>query len=74
MFRLASRTADATIFVSHAALAARVSTGVMTPADSHVIYNGVATEVVFDDRRRAAEALHGVRRPFTFVLVGRFPR
>ncbi len=70
MFRLASRTADATIFVSHALR--RAFLGVMTPANSHVIYNGVATEVVFDDRRRAAEALHGRRHPFTFVLVGRF--
>ncbi len=70
MFRLAARTADATIFVSHALR--RAFLGRMIPANSHVIYNGVAREAVFDERRRAALALRGQRHPFTFVLVGRF--
>jgi glycosyltransferase involved in cell wall biosynthesis len=68
--RLGFRSADATIFVSHALR--RAILGRSPPANSHVIYNGVAPEVVFDQRRRAAEALLGRRQPFTFVLVGRF--
>lgn len=68
--RLGFRTADATVFVSHALR--RAFLGRTTPANSHVIYNGVAREVAFDDRRRAAEALRGRQQPFTFVLVGRF--
>jgi glycosyltransferase involved in cell wall biosynthesis len=68
--RLVYRTADATIFVSHALRHAVL--GRKTPANSHVIYNGVAREADFDDRRRAAESLRGRRQPFTFVLVGRF--
>src|SRR5262249_54838668 len=68
--RLGYRTADATIFVSHALR--RATLGKMTLANSHVIYNGVASEAQFDERRRAAEALRGRRQPFTFVLVGRF--
>jgi glycosyltransferase involved in cell wall biosynthesis len=70
MFRLASQTADATIFVSRALR--RAYLGRTPPASSHVIYNGVAPEAVFDSRRRAAEALHGRHHPFTFVLIGRF--
>jgi glycosyltransferase involved in cell wall biosynthesis len=68
--RLGFRTADATIFVSHALR--RALLGRTTLAHAHVIYNGVASEAEFDDRRRAAEALRGRRQPFTFVLVGRF--
>jgi glycosyltransferase involved in cell wall biosynthesis len=68
--RLVFRTADATIFVSHALR--RAVLGRAAPANSHVIYNGVAPEAAFDERRRAAEALHGRSQPFTFVLVGRF--
>jgi glycosyltransferase involved in cell wall biosynthesis len=68
--RLGFRTADATIFVSHALR--RAVLGRMTLTTSHVIYNGVAREAEFDERRRAAEALRGRRQPFTFVLVGRF--
>src|SRR5262249_52799100 len=63
-------TADTTIFVSHALR--RALLGPSPPANSHVVYNGVASEVTFDERRRAAELLRGARRPFTFVLVGRF--
>jgi glycosyltransferase involved in cell wall biosynthesis len=68
--RLGFRTADATIFVSHALR--RAILGRTTLTNSHVIYNGVAPEAAFDERRRAAEALRGRRQPFTFVLVGRF--
>jgi glycosyltransferase involved in cell wall biosynthesis len=68
--RLAFRTADATVFVSHALR--RAILGRMSAVNAHVIYNGVAREAVFEERRRAAEALRGRRRPFTFVLVGRF--
>ena len=65
-----TKTADATIFVSHALR--RAILGRTTLTSSHVIYNGVADEATFDERRRAAEALRGRRQPFTFVLVGRF--
>ncbi len=68
--RLGFRTADATICVSHALR--RVLLGRRPPTHSHVIYNGVAPESAFKDRRRAAEALRNRRQPFTFVLVGRF--
>lgn len=68
--RLGFRTADATIFVSHALR--RAFMGRRTPANSHVVYNGVAREAEFDARRRAAEAVRGRSQPFTFVLVGRF--
>jgi glycosyltransferase involved in cell wall biosynthesis len=68
--RLGFRTADAIVCVSHALR--RAFLGRAAPANSHVIYNGVAREAEFDDRRRAAEALRGRRQPFTFVLVGRF--
>jgi glycosyltransferase involved in cell wall biosynthesis len=64
------RTADVTVFVSHALR--RAVLGQRPPANSHVVYNGVAPEAAFDERRRAAESLRGRRRPFTFVLVGRF--
>lgn len=64
------RTADATIFVSNALR--RAFLGDRPEPRSHVIYNGVASESVFDARRRLAEALRGRRQPFTFVLVGRF--
>lgn len=70
LHRLVSRTADATVFVSHALRRAILG---RTPAtNSRVIYNGVAWETAFDERRRAAEALHGRHHPFTYVLVGRF--
>jgi glycosyltransferase involved in cell wall biosynthesis len=68
--RLLARTADATIFVSHALR--RALLGRSPHANSHVIYNGVASETVFDERRRSAESLRGRLHPFTFVLVGRF--
>ncbi|MCI0361998.1 MAG: glycosyltransferase family 4 protein [Planctomycetaceae bacterium] len=68
--RLGFRTADATIFVSHALR--RATLGRQPAANLHVIYNGVAPEAAFDERRRAAESLRGRRQPFTFVLVGRF--
>ena len=70
MSRLGFRTADATVFVSHALR--RAILGRTPAANSHVIYNGVAREGVFDERRQAAEALRGRHRPFTYVLVGRF--
>jgi glycosyltransferase involved in cell wall biosynthesis len=70
MSRLGFRTADATVCVSHALR--RVILGGMPATNTHVIYNGVAWEAAFDERRRAAEALRGRHRPFTFVLVGRF--
>jgi glycosyltransferase involved in cell wall biosynthesis len=68
--RLGFRTADATVFVSHALR--RAILGCTPVVNAHVIYNGVAPEAVFDERRRAAEALRGRPGPFTFVLVGRF--
>jgi len=68
--RLGFRTADATIFVSQALKCAVLGRTTLTTA--HVIYNGVAREADFDDRRRAAEALRARRQPCTFVLVGRF--
>jgi glycosyltransferase involved in cell wall biosynthesis len=68
--RLGFRSADATIFVSHALR--RAVLGRTPLASAHVIYNGVAPEAAFDARRRAAEALRVRRQPFTFVLVGRF--
>src|SRR5579871_987544 len=70
LYRLGFRTADATIFVSQALR--RAILGRTPLANSHVIYNGVASEAVFDQRRQAAEARRGRRQPFTFVLVGRF--
>jgi glycosyltransferase involved in cell wall biosynthesis len=68
--RLGFRTAEATISVSHALR--RAVLGRTTLANAHVIYNGVAPEAAFDERRRAAESLRGRRQPVTFVLVGRF--
>ncbi len=68
--RHAFRTADAMIFVSHALR--RAVLGRVPVPNAHVIYNGVAPEAAFDERRRAAEALRGRRQPLTFVLVGRF--
>jgi glycosyltransferase involved in cell wall biosynthesis len=68
--RLGYRTADATVFVSHALR--RAVLGRAPAANAHVVYNGVAPEAAFDQRRRAAEALRDRRQPFTFVLVGRF--
>ena len=68
--RLALRTADATIFVSKALQRAFLGKRALT--HSHVIYNGVAREAEFDQRRAAADALRGRHQPFTFVLVGRF--
>jgi glycosyltransferase involved in cell wall biosynthesis len=70
MSRLGFRTADATIFVSHALR--RAILGRKPAANTHVIYNGVAREAAFDERRRIAQTLRGRRRPFTYVLVGRF--
>ena len=70
MFRLGLRTADATIFVSKALQRATLRKTRLK--NSHVIYNGVAEEAVFDARRRVAEAARTRHQPFTFVLVGRF--
>lgn len=67
--RLGFRSADAVICVSHSL--ARALLGRRPPAHARVIYNGVAAEAEFDARRRAADGARG-RRPFTFVLVGRF--
>lgn len=68
--RLAFASADATIVVSHALK--RVLLGKTDRSNTHVIYNGVAPEAVFDERRRAADAVRDRVQPFTFVLVGRF--
>jgi glycosyltransferase involved in cell wall biosynthesis len=68
--RLAFRSADAAIFVSEALR--RAFLGDAVPPNARVIYNGVAREAVFDERRQSADALRGRRQPFTFVLVGRF--
>ena len=68
--RCITRTADATIFVSHALK--RAFFGYASSLNTHVIYNGVASEAEFDDRRRAVELLRSRLQPFTFVLVGRF--
>ncbi len=70
MARLAFGTADVAIFVSGALRRAKL--GAAGRANAHVVYNGVARESVFDDRRREAEALRGRSGPFTFALVGRF--
>jgi glycosyltransferase involved in cell wall biosynthesis len=70
IFRRTLLTADATLFVSRALKQALL--GRRNPASSHVVYNGVAAEADFDERRRMAESLRGRRQPFTFVLVGRF--
>jgi glycosyltransferase involved in cell wall biosynthesis len=70
VFRRTLLTADATLFVSHALKNAFL--GRRNPATAHVVYNGVAAEAVFDQRRGMAESLRGRRQPFTFVLVGRF--
>ena len=69
-FRRAILSADAAVFVSHALK--RHFVGAATPPRTHVIYNGVAREATFDERRRRAEALRRRRQPFTFALVGRF--
>jgi glycosyltransferase involved in cell wall biosynthesis len=69
-FRRTILSADAVIFVSHALK--RHFVGAAIPPRTHVIYNGVASTAVFDERRRRAEALRGRRQPFTFALVGRF--
>ena len=68
--RLAHGTADAAIYVSEALRRAKL--GHATPSNSRVVYNGVATAAVFDERRTAAMNLRGRSQPFTFVLVGRF--
>lgn len=70
MARLAFRTADAVVCVSHAL--SRALLGPNPPAQSRVIYNGVANAATFAARRAAADALAGRVQPFTFVLVGRF--
>ncbi len=70
IFRRTLLTADATVFVSQALKNAVL--GKRKPPSVHVVYNGVAAEAVFDERRRKAESLRDRRQPFTFVLVGRF--
>jgi glycosyltransferase involved in cell wall biosynthesis len=70
LFRRVLKTANATIFVSNALKQAFL--GKAASSNTHIIYNGVAPEAVFDERHRAAEALRGRRQPLTFVLVGRF--
>ena len=69
-FRRGILSADATIFVSQALK--RHFVGAADPPRTHVIYNGVASEAEFDERRRRAESLRRRRQPFTFALVGRF--
>jgi glycosyltransferase involved in cell wall biosynthesis len=64
------RSADATIFVSKALKQASLGNEIRT--NSHVIYNGIAQEAVFDERHRVSDGLKGRRQQFTFVLVGRF--
>lgn len=64
------QTADARIFVSKALKNAFF--GDKTIVNTHVIYNGVASQASFDERRAAVEAQRGRRQPFAFVLVGRF--
>src|SRR5579862_8803937 len=51
------RTADARIFVSKALKQAFL--GNSKPRNTHVIYNGVASEAVFEERRQAAELQKG---------------
>lgn len=68
--RLAFRSADAVVCVSHALR--RALLGPNPPPHARVIYNGVAAAATFDARRAAAERLAGRAQPFTFVLVGRF--
>jgi glycosyltransferase involved in cell wall biosynthesis len=63
-------SANQTIFVSHALRQAFL--GDTHPANSQVIYNGVASAEVFEARRAQAETLRGRVQPLTFVLVGRF--
>ncbi len=70
LMRQIIKTAQATIFVSQALKQAFL--GQVSSAKTHIIYNGVAPERIFDERHRAAEALHPRRQPLTFVLVGRF--
>jgi glycosyltransferase involved in cell wall biosynthesis len=70
VFRRALLTADTTLFVSQALKRSFLAR--RNPVTAHVVYNGVAAEAEFDERRRLAEALRGRRQPFTFVLVGRF--
>jgi len=67
---LAFASADATVCVSHALKLALL--GRVERPNVRVVYNGVAPEAVFDERRRAADAARGREQPFTFVLVGRF--
>ena len=64
------RTANARIFVSRALKQAFL--GNAKTRNTYVIYNGVASEAEFDERRQAAETQTGRHQPFTFVLVGRF--
>lgn len=68
--RLVFRTADALVFVSHALR--RALMGDSPPANSRVVYNGVAWAADFDRQRRAADSLRDRVQPFTFALVGRF--
>jgi glycosyltransferase involved in cell wall biosynthesis len=70
MHRLGFLSADATVCVSHAIRRALLA-GTERPS-VHVIYNGVGSEAVFEERKRAADALRTRTQPFTFVLVGRF--
>jgi glycosyltransferase involved in cell wall biosynthesis len=69
-FRRGILSAEATIFVSRALK--RHFVGKADPPRTHVIYNGVASEAEFDERRCRAESLRRRRQPFTFALVGRF--
>jgi glycosyltransferase involved in cell wall biosynthesis len=69
-FRRGILSADAAVFVSRALK--RHFVGAADPPRTHVIYNGVAREAEFDERRRRAASLRRRRQPFTFALVGRF--
>lgn len=70
MHRLGFLSADATVCVSHALRRALLANAERPGV--HVVYNGVGSEAVFDERKKAADQLHGRTQPFTFVLVGRF--
>jgi len=63
---LARRTATALIANSQATLTANF--GPHTPANAHVIYNGVLPQAEFDRRRVGGTSSSA--RPFTFALVG----
>ncbi|MCU0703054.1 MAG: glycosyltransferase family 4 protein [Fimbriiglobus sp.] len=70
MHRLGFLSADATVCVSHAIRRALLANAERPSV--HVVYNGVGSGAVFDERKAKADALRTRTQPFTFVLVGRF--